>query len=191
MDIGGNCGFFTFEAIEKGAKKVHYWEGNKTHCDFVELASEVLGCAKKINIINAYYDFKDKGTIGYDVVFLLNVLHHLGDDYGDSELSIDAAKEHMAIQLNSMAAKTKFIIFQLGFCWKGNRDIGLFKNGTKKELISYVTELVKGVWEVRNIGIPVMEAGKIVYVDIDDQNILRNDTLGEFLNRPLFVLEAN
>lgn len=29
LDIGGNSGFFTFELIEKGAKKIHYYEGNK------------------------------------------------------------------------------------------------------------------------------------------------------------------
>lgn len=190
LDIGGNSGFFTFESVDKGAESVHHYEGNKEHSDFVNKAAEVLQCKNKVEVTNGYYSFESEDTRKYDVVFLLNVLHHLGDDFGDNSLSIDAAKELMMLQLNRMARKTDRLIFQLGFCWKGNRNTGLFEHGTKRELIDFVTEAVKGVWEIQNIGIPVRSGSDIKYVDLDDKNILRDDSLGEFLNRPIFVLSA-
>lgn len=189
LDIGGNSGFFTFEAIEKGAKRVHHYEGNKAHSVFVKKAAEILGCINKIAITNGYYSFKNIEE-KYDLVLLLNVLHHLGDDYGDGTLSIDEAKDQMATQLNSMARTTNHLIFQLGFNWKGNRNICLFKNGTKRELIDFVTEYTNNFWEIQNIGIPVKTHNKITYADLDDKNITRNDSLGEFLNRPLFVMRT-
>ena len=190
LDIGGNSGFFTFKAIAEGAKRVHYYEGNKAHCDFVKIASKVLKCTDKIEVTNRYYDFNSSCTEKYDVVFLLNVLHHFGDDYGDNTLPMKAAKKQMLIQLNSMAKKTSHLVFQLGFCWKGDRNIGLFKNGTKRELIDFVANSVRGTWEIINIGIPTKEGDNIVYAELDDQNINRDDSLGEFLNRPLFILRA-
>jgi hypothetical protein len=190
LDIGGNSGFFTFEVMEEGARNVHYYEGNKEHSDFVKVAASVLRCTDKIEVTNNYYNFELNEGKKYDVTFLLNVLHHLGDDYGDNSLSIDVAKQQMMMQLNSMAHRTRCLVFQLGFCWKGNRHIGLFSNGTKKELIDFVTSSVRGTWVIEKIGIPVKNGENITYVDLDEKNIVRDDSLGEFLNRPLFVMKS-
>lgn len=80
LDIGGNTGYFTFEALKAGAKRADYYEGNKTHADFVTLAAEVLGLEKRINIHNEYYLAQEREK-RYDVVFFLNVMHHLGYDF--------------------------------------------------------------------------------------------------------------
>jgi len=189
LDIGGNSGFFTFEAIERGAKQVHHYEGNKEHSIFVKTAANVLGCIDILTITNDYYSFRNYEK-NYDLVLLLNVLHHLGDDYGDNTLSIDAAKEQMVTQLNNMASTTNHLIFQLGFNWKGNRKTCLFENGTKSELIDFVVKSTEYFWEIQNIGIPVKAHNKITYTDIDNKNIARDDSLGEFLNRPLFIMRA-
>jgi len=190
LDIGGNSGFFTFEAIENGAKSVHHYEGNKEHSEFVAEASSVLGYQEKVEVTNAYYSFESEGGKEYDVVFLLNVLHHFGDDFGDETLSIEAAKNQMITQLNNMASKTDNLIFQLGFCWKGNRDVGLFEQGTKKELIDFIVKAVEGVWDIKRIGIPVKKDGVVKYKDLDGDNIVRDDSMGEFLNRPLFIMSV-
>jgi len=190
LDIGGNSGYFTFETIDKGAKNVHYYEGNSVHSNFVNVASKVLGCSEKIEISCDYYDFGFDNTRHYDAVLLLNVLHHFGDDYGDNALSITSAKKHMVNQLNSLSKSTDQLIFQLGFNWKGDRNTCLFANGTKRELIDFVTSSVDGIWEIEKIGIPVRVGANIIYVDLDDKNINRDDSLGEFLNRPLFIMKA-
>jgi len=189
LDIGGNSGFFTFEAIEQGAREVHHYEGNKEHSIFVKTAAKILNCRNKLTITNGYYSFQNNEK-KYALVLLLNVLHHLGDDYGDNTLSIDAAKEQMVTQLNGMARITNHLIFQLGFNWKGNRNICLFENGTKRELIDFVAESTKYFWEIQSIGIPMKTRKIIIYSDLDDENIARDDSLGEFLNRPLFIMKA-
>ncbi len=189
-DIGGNTGFFSFELIDSGAEKIYYYEGNKTHADFVSLAANVLNIENKIEVANKYFSFEnDIINKEYDIILLLNVLHHVGDDFGNEGISIEMAKQNIIKQLNSLADKTSILIFQLGFNWKGNRNLGLFKEGTKKEMIDFISEGVKNYWTITKIGIaePVKEG--IEYFDINDKNVIRNDQLGEFLNRPIFILK--
>lgn len=190
LDIGGNTGFFTFELLDNGAKSIHYCEGNTSHAEFVALAAKILGVANKIEIINKYFSFEDElKNIAYDIVLLLNVLHHVGDDYGEKEISNDRAKQVIIKQLNSFVGKTELLVFQLGFNWKGNRNLGLFKEGTKKEMIDFIIEGTKNNWDIIKIGIPEKSDESVQYADINSINILRNDSLGEFLNRPLFIMK--
>lgn len=191
LDIGGNTGYFSLELLDARAKKVHYYEGNKAHADFVGLAASVLKIKKKLEITNEYLSFENelKGE-SYDLVLLLNVLHHLGDDYGNQQMSIELAKQNIIKQLNSLADKTTFLVFQLGFNWKGNRKIGLFENGTKKELIDFIHSGIENYWEVLKIGIAESAGNGYEYNDLNDKNIQRDDQLGEFLNRPVFILKS-
>lgn len=190
LDIGGNTGYFTFEFLDYEAKLVHYYEGNKTHADFVRLASSILGVEKRIEITDRYFSFEDElKNERYDIVLLLNVLHHIGDDYGDKELSIDMAKQLIIKELKSFTGKTDFMFFQLGFNWKGNRNLGLFKDGTKTEMIDFITQGTKDFCDIVKIGIPEKEDKGVKYFDQHASNIGRNDELGEFLNRPLFIIK--
>jgi hypothetical protein len=61
----------------------------------------------------------------FDVALLLNVLHHLGDDYGDPGLGIAASATRACCdQLNGLSTPgTTTLLFQLGFNWKGNRQV--------------------------------------------------------------------
>ena len=192
IDIGGNTGYFTFELIENGAKHVDYIEGNKAHSDFVKLASEVLGISGKIHVLNKYLNFENElNGKHYDIALLLNVLHHLGDDYGNKELTIDIAKKNIITQINHFADKTSILVFQLGFNWKGNRNHCLFENGTKTELIDFVFEGTNEYWDILKIGIAEKcDNDEIQYNPPNEDNIHRNDTLGEFLNRPIFIFKS-
>ena len=68
--------------------------------------------------------------------------------------------------------------------------MGLFENGTKKELIDYILSGTKNDWEINYIGIAQSFQQKIQYCDLNDINIERNDDLGEFLNRPIFIMKS-
>lgn len=191
VDIGGNTGFFSFELIAKGARHVYYFEGNTAHADFVNLASNVLGISSRISVANEYVSF-DGEFDGFDpdMILLLNVLHHLGDDYGDRTLTIEMARKNILRQLNSLANKTPILIFQLGFNWKGDKNHCLFTKGTKDEMIDFVSSGVRSYWDVLKIGIAEKVDGEIVYNPVNDKNIERDDSLGEFLNRPVFILKS-
>ena len=191
LDIGGNTGYFTFELLEAGAKSVHYYEGNKEHADFVQLASEVVKVSDKLKVTNKYFTFDGEHQQQYDIVLLLNVLHHVGDDYGNKAISIQNAKQSILEQLNSLASITSTVIFQLGFNWQGDPQQCLFEQGTKKEMIEYITEGVQDTWTISNIGIAERKADQsVLYENMSDNNLPRVDELGEFLNRPLFILTA-
>lgn len=190
LDIGGNTGFFSFEALRLGAKSVRYVEGTPAHARFVQLAAQALHCGKKLEIENTYYDFAAHSPQRFDIVFLLNVLHHVGDDYGDPNVSKEKAKQTMLTQLNAMATQASWMVFQLGFNWKGNRLLPLFREGTKSEQIAFIRQGVTGCWHVQSVFVPVKHDGKVVYEPLDDTNIQRDDSLGEFLNRPLFFLQS-
>lgn len=191
LDIGGNSGYFSFELLDKGAKNIHYYEGNRDHAEFVKIAASFLGVTDRVFVTNRYFAFDEMDDVkgNYDLVLLLNVLHHIGDDFGERTLTLDNAKKRIIEQLNSLTDITSLVVFQLGFNWKGNRDMGLFENGTKEEMIRFVTEGIRGYWKVVKIGIARQINGIIVYEDLNDWNIQREDCLGEFLNRPLFILE--
>ena len=188
VDIGANTGFFSFNALEAGAKHVTSYEGNVAHAEFMSAAMELLELSGQMDVKNEYYNFNE--TRKYDTCFLLNVIHHLGDDYGDKTLNIEKAKEFMIQQLNKMSSICKTIVFQLGFNWKGNRATCLFKNGTKQEMIDFIKNGTKGFWNIRHIGVAEKKDKAIIYKDLTPQNIQRMDEIGEFLNRPIFIMES-
>lgn len=187
LDIGGNTGYFTFELLSRGAKSVDYYEGNIEHSKFVTLASEVLNRKNQINVYNEYYCFNKSNK--FDIVLLLNVLHHIGDDFGDSKLSREKALKKISDYLNHVMTQTDTLIFQLGFNWKGDISLPLFDNGTKKELIEFVSSILDTKYKIVKIGIANKINNEIQYEDLNDTNIERNDNLGEFLNRPIFIIK--
>lgn len=190
LDIGGNTGFFTFELLNHSASKVIYYEGNKVHAQFVKEASKILDLEDIVNVHDEYFLFDNTNKDSYDVIFLLNVLHHVGDDYGDDMLTKEKALKVITKSLQSLASKTKILVFQLGFNWKGNRNLPLFDDGTKKEMIDFIAEGIKHHFTIETIGIAENEEKKVVYNRLNESNIQRVDDLGEFLNRPIFIMKS-
>lgn len=193
LDIGCNIGYFLMGALDAGARQVVGYEGKASCGEFARAAIAALGEAERFAFHPRYYRFSDEAepTRGhYDVGLLLNVLHHLGDDYDNADLGVAAAKARMLEQLNGLSRQVDTLIFQLGFNWKGNRHTCLFEHGTKAELIDFVRQGTAGDWMVQAIGIPERRDGVVRYAPLDERNIARDDALGEFLNRPIFVLRS-
>ena len=189
LDIGGNTGFFSFESILNGGEHVDFYEGNVNHAQFVNISSQYFKLEKKIRVYNEYYSF-GKNEKKYDIIFLMNVLHHVGDDYENSVTNIMQAKKQIMSEMNNESYNTEYMVFQLGYNWKGNRELPLFEAGTKFEMIEYIRNGIKGYWDIESIGIPEIEADEVVYKDLNEYNIERQEELGEFLNRPLFILKS-
>lgn len=191
LDVGGNTGFFSFEALEAGAARVDYYEGNPNHAAFVELASRMLNFDDRIEVRNKYLDFQnERPESTYDIGLVLNVLHHIGDDYGDPRLSVEKAREQIIDDLVGLSRSVRVLAFQLGYNWKGNRNLPLSATGTKQEMIEYLTSGIRGSWEVIRIGIAETDEQGVSYREPTKENITRDDSLGEFLNRPLFLMRS-
>jgi hypothetical protein len=190
-DIGGNTGYFTFELVDRGVKSVLFFEGNHQHCSFVREAAKIIGWDDRIRVNQRYVEFdSDFASTHVDLCLLLNVLHHYGEDYGNPHQSADAAKRHVLQALSSLAHHTQLLVFQIGFNWKGNRNLPLFTNGTKREVIDFVRFGTEESWVIQHIGIAQLLNNRVIYEDLNSQNIERQDSLGEFLNRPLFILKS-
>lgn len=188
LDIGGNTGFFTFEAYNLGAGHVTCYEGNKTHARFVEKAVEILKLEERIEVFPEYYQFQPEAK-QYDVAFCLNVVHHLGDDFKDEE-DMGSAKKKMISCINNLSYITDILVFQIGFNWCGKRDKCLFLNGTKEEMEHFLLEGTKDFWSCLNVGIAEVKNDAVKYEEKNDRNNIRIDAIGEFLNRPIFILKS-
>lgn len=189
LDIGGNTGFFSFEAIDAGADQVTLIEGNLAHETFVKKGAQLLG--KNINTHNLYLDFKSNlVNEPFDIVLLFNVIHHLGDDFGDKYIALEEAKHEMKNAINFFSDKTEFLVLQMGFCWKGDRNLSLFEHGTKLEMIDFIKEATKDKWIIDAIGVAEELDDKTVYNALNEKNIQRQNKLGEFRNRPIFILKS-
>ena len=188
LDIGANTGFFSLAALQAGAASVLCVEGNLQHAQFMQACAHILNLSDRMEIQNRYYDFTQQTKNHFDVTLCLNVLHHLGDDFGNPELAREEAKLQMIQALNHLASQTNALWFQLGFNWKGDRHAPLFEEGLKSELIDFVTRNTSDHWSVRKIS--VVDPETLAYVDAEGDMLQRFDSLGEFLNRPLFLMES-
>lgn len=184
LDIGANTGYFSISSAECNSS-ITAIEYNKNHCLFLQECASILNL--KIIVVNDYYDFTKELDTEFDFVFILNVLHHIGDDFENQIDSVELAKIKILEYINLFSKNAKNIVFQMGFCWKGDKKLPIFKYGSKKEMISFIKEGTKNNWKISNIGI--LNKKKLKYVELDTSNIERDDTLGEFGNRPIFILK--
>jgi hypothetical protein len=193
LDIGGNTGYFSFELAtrhpELGSLVV---EGNREHADFIGLLAEASGLSVKS--VNRYFEFNSTTSNFFpvDVTLLFNVIHHLGDDFGDKNLTVEDAKLRMLDCVNYLSDKTSMLVLQFGYCWKGIRAHGLFEHGTKKEMIDFIKSGTEGYWDIVDIYVAERdsESKNIQYNKLNDKNIERDDSMGEFGNRPIFILRS-
>jgi hypothetical protein len=189
-DIGGNTGYFSFELLGHGARRVDYFEGNAAHHAFVRSAAARIGLSERLHAHHGYVEFEPGGLPHVDVTLLLNVLHHLGDDFGDPTLAREAAKRRILACLANLARSSRRLVFQLGFNWKGDRTLPLFAGGTKAEMIEFIALGTAGDWHIRAVGVAEHARDGIRFTDVNADNVARDDSLGEFLNRPIFIMES-
>lgn len=190
VDIGGNTGYFSFTALERGAKNIYYYEGNSGHFEFVKYCAGLIGVSSRFSVFNRYVDFHDLSDSRADVCFLLNVLHHIGDDYGSREISVAEARSEVAESLKNLSFSFGYMAFQLGYNWKGDKNCPLFTGGTKLEVIDFVKNSTRLYWDIVAIGVAEKNGNVIDYYDLSEKNIERDDVLGEFLNRPIFIMKS-
>lgn len=191
LDVGANAGYFTFEALERGAASVAAHEGDPALGEFLDVAVDLMGLAERVQICRTYFEPSGQSSgPAFDIALLMNVLHHLGADFGDVAIAKEEVLGVVGRHLQRMSEVSRYLVFQLGYCWKGDRNSLLFPHGTKQDQIDFVNSACAGYWQILSLGIPCDNDGRIAYLPPDSDNLRRVDRLGEFLNRPLFVMKS-
>ena len=188
-DIGANIGFFSLSCIESGAKKVIAYEGFEYHAKFLKCIADELGLNDVLEVKNEYFLFDNKNIQDHpvDITLCLNVLHHIGSDFNECNSS-EEALQMIQKSLQNLSFYTRRLWLQLGYNWKGNKNLPLFKEGTKSEMIEFVYRATEKYWSIDYIGIYDPRSGKFEPEPI--QNLTRFNEIGEFLNRPIFLLKS-
>ena len=184
-DIGANTGYFSIAALESGAAKVDAYEGNSQHADFIRKCSSLLGLTEKLCVEDRYVEFDPYDIPHYDVTICFNVLHHIGDDFRNEVQAVEATQA-MGRALRNIVINSKTVIFQMGYNWKGNPSLPLTQSGTKQDIIDIVHESLAGIEVDIITGCFTPESGS--YEIAHGANLMRRNELGEFRNRPLFVI---
>ena len=187
IDIGANTGYFSMAAVQSHANKVVAFEGNDAHAKFIFAAAKFMEWESRLHVENRYFEFEDSGRM-YDIAICLNVLHHLGDDFGDKSLNIEEAKKAIETRLETLSKRVRQCWFQLGFNWKGDRNSPLFPKGLKSEMIDFIQKACSDFWLIEKLAI--YDPVKGSYEPADEFLLQRFDDAGEFLNRPLFLLKS-
>lgn len=192
LDIGANTGYFSLRAFEQGAGSVTAFEGNADHAKFLSLTVQSLNIPPhKVRVVQGYFNQQNiSKEKQYDVIFLLNVIHHLGDDYGNPQLSKEQFFEDTAKFLQGLAYMGKILVLQIGYCWKGNRELSLFPEGTKQNQLDFLQKVTNGFWRIEHVGIAEKAEKGMAFSDMSARNMIRDDRLKEFLNRPIFILRS-
>jgi cyclopropane fatty-acyl-phospholipid synthase-like methyltransferase len=188
LDIGANIGFFSIASLDSGAREVVAYEPNSEQANFIKISSKLIGKEESLMVHNTFYDFEKKSVSNFDVILCLNVLHHIGDDFGDKNIPLNEAKKQIQKSIRSLSETGNKCYFQLGYNWKGDRNKPLFELGSKNEMIDFVYEACEQFWDVVNVSIydPVDQT----YSDKTTELMERFETCGEFLNRPIFLLKS-
>lgn len=185
LDIGSNSGFFAFGLAEAADVHVTAIEGDEDNVQFISTVAEHYDLSKRINAINQTYNLKQTDE-RYTVKVCLNVLHHVGRYFGHAVNETDAY-DQISDYITGLLIGADVLILQLGFNWKGQESQPLYKSGTKVEIIEHVKMRLNDDEYAVDVGILDPEDNS--YRDQTPKLLDRFDSLGEFANRPIFVIK--
>ncbi|HET7775671.1 MAG TPA: DUF1698 domain-containing protein, partial [Azospira sp.] len=122
VDIGANTGFFSLTLAHDDGATVTAVEPDPANRDFLKAVGQHYGLAK-LSVSDAPVTLDTVANLPQsDLVLLLNVLHHAGDDFDGNYVASPAAlQDYMGDYLGRLAKTTKRMIFQLGYNWCGNK----------------------------------------------------------------------
>ena len=149
LDVGSNFGYMCLSVSKIRNYECTGFESEKQVYKF----SEKL--RKKSNLKNVFFfnkklQFMNLDNLqNYDIIFLLNVLHHAGHTYDKNRIQYSQKWINYVIKyLRKIRKKSKYIFFQTG---NVNFGINYFDN---KKTFKVIPEIMKrSGWKIKKIGI--------------------------------------
>jgi SAM-dependent methyltransferase len=193
LDIGANQGYMSIEAALRGARRVDAFESNAVDGAFLSQLSQRFVALQAVSAQTLNYEFEQDNNGRWDQVICLNVLHHVGRYFDGHVQDLSEAKTLMAEYLRRLLTPCGAVWLQLGFNWQGNTHQPMFMQGTKQEMTAFVRQMVGQHAKISTIGIynPERQAyDEVTEGDWEHPLWQRIDGLGEFANRPLYLIES-
>jgi 2-polyprenyl-3-methyl-5-hydroxy-6-metoxy-1,4-benzoquinol methylase len=100
LDIGCNYGYFLHEAVRRGAASATGVERNPQRYEIGKTVAEIIGGPLTVRH-GALEDLPE--TPQYDVVLLLNVIHHVVDPFGAMRQVAALARERVVVEFPTLS----------------------------------------------------------------------------------------
>lgn len=139
VDIGANTGFFSLTLAHDDGASVTAVEPDPANRDFLKAVGQHYGL-QHLNVSDAPVTLDTVGNLPQsDLVLLLNVLHHAGDDFDRAYVPEAAALQaYMTDYLGRLAKTTRAMIFQLGYNWCGNKATPILPVRRPFDMLDYL-----------------------------------------------------
>lgn len=180
VDIGANTGFFSLTLAHDDRAQVTSREPDPANHDFLQAVRRHYALAQ-LQLSDAPVTVDTVADLpSSDVVLLLNVLHHAGDDFDrDRVPTPDALAEYMTEYLTRLARTTRRMVYQLGYNWCGNKATPLMPVREPYAMLRYLAPIFqKSDWQIEHVALRF---------DVDDPRMVE---LSTDLDRPVLVTQA-
>ena len=164
LDIGGNIGYFSLRLATEKDARVTIYEPFEKHSRLIDIGKKLLNLSdqKLINIKKGIGLEDIKKLDRQDIVLLLNVVQHAGEDFDKLLVKeISEWKEYAVKYLLEIRNISNYLVFQNGYTWLGD-------NGElcqESEILDFTIQLLKeSGWEIKYCGI-IKNINKPCYSD--------------------------
>jgi len=117
LDIGCSLGFFCQEAVRQGASRVIGVDADDERLRKAALIADCVGMARNIEFRQLDINTEDL-TEQYDIILLLNVLHHIRNPIAVLDKLIAHTKQRLILEVVSPSSpKLKNTLKSMGYSW--------------------------------------------------------------------------
>ncbi|MGC3983327.1 MAG: class I SAM-dependent methyltransferase [Pseudorhodoferax sp.] len=166
VDIGANTGFFSLTLAHDDAAQVTAVEPDPANSAFLRAVAQHYGLGQMQTSSTPVTLDTVAALPASDLVLLLNVLHHAGDDFDRRHVPEPGAlAAYMTEYLSRLARTTERMVFQLGYNWCGNKATPVFP-GVREPyaMLDYLEPVMQGAgW--------VIESAALRF-DVDDPRMV-------------------
>jgi hypothetical protein len=194
LEVGSNIGYFGLSLKHDHPHlKVYFYEIDQTMRDLSRDLAEMVGLTDCCFFPEAF-DCTTKNPPDADLLLCMNVLHHIGRDYGP-EMTPDMVKSQVQEEMTFIRSKCRQLSFQIGMNWGGNKQTPIWPQGSERDYVCEVHEMLgsAGFRDIRLFS-PMRSDDMVQYVEADlvqagelSLNTLENGLVGEFYKRPIFL----
>jgi hypothetical protein len=154
-DIGANTGFFTLSlAHEFPGKRFAAYELNANHCGLMRAVQGHFSMAN----VEVHNEGLTAGTVDtlpqYDLMILLNVLHHMGADFDRQEpVDPENFRGHALAMLRQLRHKTRYLALQVGYNLWGDKAQPIVDPADPEAMCRYMVSLLdEAGWSISHFG---------------------------------------